>query len=184
MKTNQKYFAAIAILIVVALAGYYIVGGSLNLSTDDATGSTIDGVKKAEKYKSETVNAEIDLDGEEVQQLLQNQDFQQLIQNKDLTDVINSSEFALVARNTEIMGIIKNYPIELTVNRDRMIKSERPAVVEFAKNRRFIKLAGNIKFHELIKNKHFNSLVKSNTAFESIVKNNKQFNAVRMLAQQ
>lgn len=182
MNTKQKYFAAIATIIVVALGGYFIVGGSMNFSPEDAAGSTIDGVKKADKYKSETASAEIDLDGEEVQQLLQNQDFQQLIQNEGLSEVINTSEFAMLAQNKSIMDIIKTSPIELTVSAEKMRKSKKPGIVEFTRNKRFIKLASNRKFQELIKNNHFNTLVKTNPAFESILRSNKRFSAVRLRA--
>jgi hypothetical protein len=63
-----------------AVGGYYLLGGKFNLSAADA-GSGIDGINPASKYSED--RQFLDLDGSEVQQLLQNDDFQKLIQDDD-----------------------------------------------------------------------------------------------------
>jgi len=84
MEKNRKYFYLIGALVLVALVGYFVVGGGFNSSTADAAGSGIEGVKKAKKYRSGNTAAALDLDGEDVQQLLQNDDFQRVSRYTDV----------------------------------------------------------------------------------------------------
>ena len=53
MEKSKKYLLIVSALIVVAIAGYYIVGGSFNMSPSDAAGSGIDGIEPAKKHKGE-----------------------------------------------------------------------------------------------------------------------------------
>ena len=68
MKNTRKLLLGLLVLVLLALGGYLVTGGSFNFSPEDGAGSGIDGVTKAEKYKSESANAEVSLDGEEAQQ--------------------------------------------------------------------------------------------------------------------
>ena len=79
MKRNRTIFLIVAAVVVIALIGYFVVGD--NFSPGEASGSAIDGVKKATKSKSDRSGTELSLDGEEVQQLLQNDDCQAMMRN-------------------------------------------------------------------------------------------------------
>ena len=79
-------FLIVAVVLVVGVLGYLLVqSDTIDFNPSDLSSSgnkAIQGVKKAEKYdnRSEVV---VDLDGEEVQELLNNQDFQKMIANPE-----------------------------------------------------------------------------------------------------
>lgn len=92
MEKNRKIFYVVGIVVIVAIAGYYFLGGNFGATPEDAASSAIDGVKKADKYSSGN-SEEISMDGEEVQQLLQDEQFQQMIRNETFTELMRSAEF-------------------------------------------------------------------------------------------
>ena len=92
MKNNRNLFLLIIGIVVIALAGYYILGGNLTVSADDAKSSGIAGVQKASKYKSENATDEINLEGAEVQQLLQNDEFQELMKDESFKELMKSQK--------------------------------------------------------------------------------------------
>ena len=71
----------VAVVLIIGVLGYLLVqSDSIDFNPADLSGSgnqAIKGAKKAEKYdnRSEVV---VDLDGEEVQEFLNNQDFQKM----------------------------------------------------------------------------------------------------------
>ena len=91
-KSKKLLYVSIAV-VVLAIGGYYLLGGNFNMSSSDAAGSGIDGVNPANKYSGGGQAAPIDLDGAEAQQLLQNDDFQKLIQDKDFVELMKSPAF-------------------------------------------------------------------------------------------
>lgn len=98
MEGNRKVLYAIGIVVIVAIAGYYFLGGSFGASTEDAASSAIDGVKKADKYSSGN-SEEISMDGEEVQQLLQDEQFQQLMKSDAFTELMRSADFQSIQKD-------------------------------------------------------------------------------------
>ena len=66
----------LTILLLASIAiGLYIIQITVGFPPSDATGSAIKGVQKANKYKIED-DTEVELVGENVQILLQNDEFQ------------------------------------------------------------------------------------------------------------
>ena len=108
MKKSTKVFLGLAVLLVVAIVGYYLAGGTFNFSADDAKGSGIGGVKKAEKYKSDKVAAELNMKGSEVQELLQNDQFQKMIKDDKFRELMKSPAFTELAKNAQFMELAKN----------------------------------------------------------------------------
>ena len=72
----------LTILLLASIAiGLYIIQITVGFPPSDATGSAIKGVQKANKYKIED-DTEVELVGENVQILLQNDEFQALMKDK------------------------------------------------------------------------------------------------------
>ncbi|MBT8277665.1 MAG: hypothetical protein KJO41_01590, partial [Bacteroidia bacterium] len=61
MTNPKKLFQPIIALTFLALLGYFIAGGSFNLSPEDAAGSTINGIENAEKSHGDKSNTEAPL---------------------------------------------------------------------------------------------------------------------------
>src|SRR6186713_1385335 len=104
MEKSRKTLYLIIAVVVIAIGGYYLLGGKLNMSSSDAAGSGIDGVSPASKYSGAQFVA-VDLDGAEVQQLLQNNDFQKLIQDKNFRELMKSPEFAALSKSAEYSSV-------------------------------------------------------------------------------
>ena len=130
MEKSRKVFIAIFSITIVVIAGYFIFGGSLSgISPEDASGSAMDGVKKADKYNSGSSEGEVAMDGDEVQQLLQNDQFQQLIQDDGFRELMKSPEFTALAKNATYLEMAKN-----------------PAFEEMQKNANFMTMAKSPQF--------------------------------------
>ena len=96
-KVHDKlnFLIAAVVLVVSAVAFLLIQSGTIDFSPSELSGSgdkVIKGAKKAEKYnnRSEVV---VDLDGEEIQELFNNQDFQKMIVNPEFAKLAEMQEF-------------------------------------------------------------------------------------------
>ena len=76
-------FLIIGVVIVIGAVAYLLVNkGTLNPLELAGSGKGIKGVKKAEKYSNKN-EVTVELDGEEIQEVLNNQDFQKMISSGD-----------------------------------------------------------------------------------------------------
>lgn len=132
MNKTQKTIVGVIALLAVGTFAYYVVSGRLNFSPQDAEGSGITGVKKADKYRSGST-ATVDLEGAEVQQLLQNDQFQQLMSDRNFRELMKSPTFTDLAKNAEFM--------ELARSAEFMELMKNDAFIELAKNSTFLDLA-------------------------------------------
>lgn len=111
-------FLIVAVVLVVGVLGYLLVqSDTIDFNPSDLSSSgnkAIKGVKKAEKYdnRSEVV---VDLDGEEIQDFLNNQDFTKMIANPEFAKIAGNSAalemlaspaFAKLAGNADALNML------------------------------------------------------------------------------
>ena len=97
-------FLMIAVVVVIGAVSYLLVNsGTIDPSL--GTSSGIKGVKKADKYvsKNEVV---VELDGEEIQDVLNNPDFQRMIASGEFQKLASDEDFVKVLDNKDGIGIL------------------------------------------------------------------------------
>lgn len=97
------------LVLVTISVGIYILQVTVGFPPSDATGSSIKGVQKANKYKIED-DTEVELIGEDFQIFLQNDEIQKILQDKDLNEFINTvAEAGLdTAKLGDYKGLVSN----------------------------------------------------------------------------
>jgi|TARA_B110000977_G_C11025261_1_gene472903 hypothetical protein len=107
-KSNIK----IALILVAISVAIYIIQLTTGFPIDTMTGSAIKGVQKANKYGI-TDTTEIQLYGESMQILLQNDEFQLLLKDTiGFDSLINSPKFIEIVGDTKIDTIVLRELIE------------------------------------------------------------------------
>ena len=97
-------FLMIAVVVVIGAVSYLLVeSGTIDPSL--GTSSGIKGAKKADKYvsKNEVV---VELDGEEIQDVLNNPDFQRMIASGEFQKLASDEDFVKVLDNKDGIGIL------------------------------------------------------------------------------
>lgn len=106
MKINLKSTNVLVIVLIVAIGAitYLLVStGAVNPSLGSSSG--IKGVKKAEKYNNRN-QVTVELDGEEIQEILNNQDYQKLVATPEFSKLVSDPDF--IKMLDEGLGIMSN----------------------------------------------------------------------------
>ena len=89
-------FLIVAVVLVIGAVSYLLVTtDATDFNPSQLSGSgdkSIKGVEKAKKYDNRN-DVVVNLDGEEVQEFLNNQDFQKMIANPEFAKLISSADF-------------------------------------------------------------------------------------------
>jgi len=94
----------IAVVVVIGAVSYLLVNsGTIDPSL--GTSSGIKGVKKADKYVSKN-DVVVELDGEEIQDVLNNPDFQRMIASGEFQKLASDEDFVKVLDNKDGIGIL------------------------------------------------------------------------------
>ena len=97
-------FLMIAVVVVIGAVSYLLVqSGTIDPSL--GTSSGIKGVKKADKYVSKN-DVVVELDGEEIQDVLNNPDFQRMIASGEFQKLASDEDFVKVLDNKDGIGIL------------------------------------------------------------------------------
>ena len=97
-------FLMIAVVVVLGAVSYLMVQSGL-VDPSQGTSSGIKGVKKADKYVSKN-DVVVELDGEEIQDVLNNPDFQKMITSGEFSKLASDPDFVKVLDNKDGIGIL------------------------------------------------------------------------------
>jgi len=97
-------FLMIAVVAVIGAVSYLLIqSGTIDPSS--GTSSGIKGVQKADKYVSKN-DVVVELDGEEIQDVLNNPDFQNMIASGEFSKLASDPDFVKVLDNKDGIGIL------------------------------------------------------------------------------
>ena len=97
-------FLMVAVVAVIGAVSYLLIqSGTIDPSM--GTSSGIKGVQKADKYVSKN-DVVVELDGEEIQDVLNNPDFQNMIASGEFSKLASDPDFVKVLDNKDGIGIL------------------------------------------------------------------------------
>ena len=97
-------FLMVAVVAVIGAVSYLLIqSGTIDPSS--GTSSGIKGVQKADKYVSKN-DVVVELDGEEIQDVLNNPDFQNMIASGEFSKLASDPDFVKVLDNKDGIGIL------------------------------------------------------------------------------
>ena len=97
-------FLMIAVVVVIGAVSYLLVQSG-TIDPSQGTSSGIKGVQKADKYVSKN-DVVVELDGEEIQDVLNNPDFQRMITSGEFQKLASDEDFVKVLDNKDGIGIL------------------------------------------------------------------------------